>query len=374
MGTHGWVDRGFEIAGAGLSRSKVLEDPDAFCENLGKTLAPSCQEGLFVEKVEGALCWRSFFDNLPDAVRFKGHTQTARANENNQEACHVFKFVRRESLGPHCVIDNPFIGTSERPCDVILLVKQYVASTQMVQRPQVCFPYAALAYLPPITHDDFRTKILPREQLSKRQSKEFMKTADLVEQPPWCLCRAAKYLRELVANNKAGSAAHWMAPDIGWVFSDDLSGCALGVDDYAHDDVFDLTFAITTPVPVTMVGGPLSSQPKRGCKRQSEVDNDNVKGAPPGSCALETGQPEGATVAAAGVGRSSSPQGPTRRASNRAQIMKRPCSGRSSFMIVPPDVQLGCCKCRNNARIGCGRCRNLAGLVEVSPKHWVKKP
>ena len=218
----------------------------------------------------------------------------------------MFKLVRRETLGPNVKIENPFTDVAEHPCAVVLLVKQYMSSSQMSQWPQVCFPFSSLEYLPESAISKLRCSLLPREGFSERQQREFSKTAGLVEQPPWHLHRAAKYLRELLHNNKTTHDNH-RAPDIHWVF-EDTGGCAPRqiIDDPAI--VFDTSFAVTTPVPVIVQGGLLNNRGGRrgrgrgqgrgtNVHRSNQDNTESAKGAPPGSSALECGQPSGSTAA-----------------------------------------------------------------------------
>ena len=129
--THGREDRKFAIAAKGLRQSRVLQDPEDFAERLRKTLAPSAEGKLVIEKLDVCFKWREFFALLPLQFRFKGITQTHTTYEKGEEACHVFKFVRRETLGEKIQVNNPFTGVRESPRDVVLLVKQYMASTEM---------------------------------------------------------------------------------------------------------------------------------------------------------------------------------------------------------------------------------------------------
>ena len=62
--------------------------------------------------------------------------------------------------------------------DAVLLVKAFMGATELAQVTEVCFPLDGLNYLgdPPDSANS-----LPREPLSQRQSREFLRTADLVE-------------------------------------------------------------------------------------------------------------------------------------------------------------------------------------------------
>ena len=119
---------------------------------------------------------------------FKGLTQTRSASKQGLEACHVFKFVRRESLHLNVRIHNPFGGVPESPRDVVFLVKQYIGSEVLTPPPEICFPFAGLNHLP---QEEFPLssgrKVLPEQPVSRRWCQEFRKTAELLSEPPCCI-------------------------------------------------------------------------------------------------------------------------------------------------------------------------------------------
>ena len=107
----------------------------------------------------GGIC----FARLPPHFRFRGLSQTKAASERGEEACHVFKFVRRESLDPKIVIHSPFSGAEESPRDVVLLVKAFMGSLELAQVPEVCLSFVGLKYLgdpPPPENGRFEAWIL----------------------------------------------------------------------------------------------------------------------------------------------------------------------------------------------------------------------
>ena len=101
----------------------------------------------------------------------------------------------------------------------------------------------------------------PPETFSQRQSHEFRRTAQLVEQSPWKLDRAAEYLRTLVSDNAHGSAYAWKVAVICWIFEDAGtrdSPLTLGESSALKPEVFDCTFVVTKPTPVHVRGDDLS--------------------------------------------------------------------------------------------------------------------
>ena len=80
------------------------------------------------------------------------------------------------------------------------MIKQYTHSPSLSQLPLLVAPVALGLQLLSIPD-----KPMGRKQFNKREFREFKKTADLVERPPWGLTRAAKYLRELLKANEEGT-------------------------------------------------------------------------------------------------------------------------------------------------------------------------
>ena len=84
--------------------------------------------------------------------------------------------------------------------DVICMIKQYTHSPSLSQLPLLVAPVALGLQLLSIPD-----KPMGRKQFNKREFREFKKTADLVERPPWGLTRAADYLRKLLKANEEGT-------------------------------------------------------------------------------------------------------------------------------------------------------------------------
>jgi hypothetical protein len=138
---------------------------------------------------------------------------------------------------------------------VVFLVKQYIGSEVLTQPPEICFPFAGLKHLPQEEFPLSSRQVLPREPLSRRQCQEFVKTAQLVSEPPWALHRVARYLRAFVSKNEAGSSPRWAAPAIHLVFEEPAPAQDLQV---AEHDIFAFAYAVTQPLLVHITGGDLS--------------------------------------------------------------------------------------------------------------------
>ena len=163
-----------------LVNQPTLEDPVAFRDAL------RCQfpETLF-EILESVRDWRDYFNSAQ--VKLGGMGQSV-------GAAHSFVFIRRgdyhaDTYGePTSEFSDP---TS--PNDVLMLVRKYMHSPELSQAPLVVMPAARLALLrsqPP-------PRVLPREVYSTEQAKSLEKTAKMLEEFPYCLTRAAAYLRRL---------------------------------------------------------------------------------------------------------------------------------------------------------------------------------
>ena len=95
---------------------------------------------------------------------------------------------------------------------------------------------------------------------------------------------------------------------IRWIFEDTGSPSAPCYVNEMRPEVFDITFAVTKPIPVHVRGGDfaqpaavakvrlsLGKAKAKGMKRASPPSK-GARGAPMGAAALEPGQPDGGTV------------------------------------------------------------------------------
>ena len=189
--THGRQDSGFASIATYLVRSDVLEDPDDFAARINQG-----DRSIHVEKVDGAQDFTQWLSSLPT---FHGHVPARGAAKRGEDACHCFKWVRRESLNDDLasqVDDSSFAGHEPHPRDTILLVKQYMASDELSQQPLLCLPWSE-DLMARFAEKPVRITI-PRSIFSKKQAQEFLRTAKVCEEEPWKLQKAAKYLRNLV--------------------------------------------------------------------------------------------------------------------------------------------------------------------------------
>ena len=123
---------------------------------------------------------------------------------------------------PKIRVRSRFSGFDAPPRDVVLLAKPFRASEDLAQVPKVCFPFVGLSYLV-----DFPTSANPpppTASVSQRESREFLRTAQLVEQSPWKLHRTAEYLQTPVSHDADGSSHTWKVLAIRWIFEEARAG------------------------------------------------------------------------------------------------------------------------------------------------------
>ena len=100
---------------------------------------------------------------------------------------------------------------------MVLLVNHFMVQRNYLRSPRYAFPFVGLNYFVELPDS---ANVLPRQLLSERQSHEFMRTAQLVEQTHWKLDGAAAYLQTPLSNNARGSTYAWKVPEIRSIFED----------------------------------------------------------------------------------------------------------------------------------------------------------
>ena len=143
--THGEIDQRHSEAGSMLNKHDTLEDPPEFLTALSK-VTPRKGRQLVVKKIEASLDWASFFDNL--GVTMSGHVQSAAMTKENEDACHMWRFVPRYKLDWKDTISTDWPEQPPHPKDIILLVKHEMSDTDLSQPPVVFCPNAFYERLP----------------------------------------------------------------------------------------------------------------------------------------------------------------------------------------------------------------------------------
>ena len=96
--SHGRIDQAFSFIGTALNKDKALQTPDDFQRVMEATRAKSGSRPICVTQLGAVHNWEAFFEPLKVAPR--SHVQTHAMNVENKEACHVFRFYRRDSQTP----------------------------------------------------------------------------------------------------------------------------------------------------------------------------------------------------------------------------------------------------------------------------------
>lgn len=200
-----------------LSQTSVLEDPALFAAAIHNGVKPREGRALKVHHVGASLEFKKFFENLQ--LQTSGHTQTKGKTDQHIEACHVFSFTRRSELEkkhrglPIQELDGKY-GILADPDDIILSTRLHLADDEESQAP---FVFAAAADFDKLPEWQTIAKS-PRSQFSKKQVKEFEKTAFKISQSPWNLSMGSAYLLKLVTENQENDGQDWIPPNLSFLF------------------------------------------------------------------------------------------------------------------------------------------------------------
>ena len=181
--THNVQDQRFAECATAIKSNTSIQVPSDVVKVITDRVKARQNRKLVCERVFGAFDWHEFFDEL--GVSMHGHTQTRAMKTRSLEACHVWRFFRREDVQWEGVIFSDWPALEPHPADIILLVKQCLDDEQYSQEPLVFCPNACWEKLAGKCPDvDVRTK------LSDRQTKEFTKTSIAVAAKPWVMTKA----------------------------------------------------------------------------------------------------------------------------------------------------------------------------------------
>ena len=195
--THNELDQRFGTVATTLNRAPILETEDEFKDWLLNNVQPARGRKLHVELLTSTMNFKKW--QVPLNMSVGGLA----AHKGDPNTCHSWKLVQRHLLGSidqDLVIENQHVdweGMEPHPRDVILLLKESISSSRLSQRP--------LLVLPAVLTDQLSVKDLEVSapvDLGTRALKEFRKTADAVEKPPWNLVLASNWLRRLCDNNE----------------------------------------------------------------------------------------------------------------------------------------------------------------------------
>ena len=240
--SHGRIDQSFSVLGAALNKHHMLQTPDDVQRVMEASRKKSGSRPMRVTQVGALYDWEAFFGCLEVAPH--SHVQTHAMTTANKEACHVFRFFRRDTVIP-CGFGGAATPDSifeEPPAadDIILVTKHLLSSQSYAAPPQVFCPGSRFRAL----HGGPAT-ISGRVQFSARQQREILKTARVLRQSPWYMSKADKWLTALVDANNVGHSPTWVPPAISWT----VSGNHVGVHPVPS---VPRALPAASPVPVTM--------------------------------------------------------------------------------------------------------------------------
>lgn len=203
--THNRLDQRFGVLAAKLALAKSLQTPREYQQYLQEHYKPARGVGCIIECVHGSYNWRGLWEPL--GVHFVG---LFGAGGGTSDAGHVFRVVRADDVAsldlPVAEVEPWRGGGGPSGSDAVLLVKHWISSTMLSQKPMVVLPAAKAAELRWETLADLRAS---RNELLPRAMAEYRKTAADIAAPPWELKAAAEYLVDWVGRNER---KEWGAP------------------------------------------------------------------------------------------------------------------------------------------------------------------
>ena len=183
--SHEDVDAMFGVWARHLSRQSVLQTPSDFRACLLQEFGLDTS----FEVVDYVRNWQRYFDRLHVAV--SGHGQS-------QNTAHSFTWVCRSNLDEERwgQVTSQFHDPAD-PHDAVLLVRKYMHVGELAQPPLVAMPARRLAQL----REGAPSQFVERLKYNRDQRTALHKTADILEQFPYHLSRAAAYLRALAVED-----------------------------------------------------------------------------------------------------------------------------------------------------------------------------
>ncbi len=208
--SHNEVDQRFSEIGTSFKSAPVLESPECFKVWMQNHVRPVRGRALHVEVLDTVMDFTKWL--APLNVRYTGLA----ACHSDLVANHSWRFLKRRLLGNIGGFDDAVVesdvsnehpewqGMAPSDDDVILVLKESMASTHMSQHPLLVLPAEVAHALDP---KDLVP--IPRNDLGDTVRKEFRKTAKVVAEDPWNLFKAQQFLERLCdANENAEPLPH----------------------------------------------------------------------------------------------------------------------------------------------------------------------
>ena len=199
-----------------------LTTPGQLCKSQPGHVAFLLSGKLVIKQLNGALRRRALFTPLPLHVRCKGLSETKARAQQGQEAWQVLKFVRRESLDPQNQSSQPFLRLRCTPSRCGTVGQTLQGFRGLGSGPQGLLSFRRFELFSGFP--DLCKSPPPTASVSQRESREFLRTAQLVEQSPWKLHRTAEYLQTPVSHDADGSSHTWKVLAIRWIFEEARAG------------------------------------------------------------------------------------------------------------------------------------------------------
>ena len=197
--SHDPLDQRFSVIASHLAMCKVLQTPGDFVNNIRKSLVPIGGRKVFAEILKATWDWKAFFDPLEISAGGIAATHAT------PDVCFSKRFLQRRDLpklnlnGWDLEIPEMYQHLEQSPQDVVMICKQFWSSDRLAQQPLLWIPHSYFDRL-----DQHPKTMTPRNALSDKQAKEYLKTAKEVVLPPWRLQRAGDYLNKWVDDNRTG--------------------------------------------------------------------------------------------------------------------------------------------------------------------------
>ena len=228
-----------------------------------------------------------------------------------------------------------------------------MSSHELAQAPLLVFPECMLAHLA-----DRELCTLQRNVLPEATLKEFRKTAELVQQEPWSLTRAAAYLTDLCNNGQESSP-----PQLRLVSQPNLLATRAAIVLPPPPDWVDFATRPVRTVSVSISGAPKRPPPKAGQQPGSGPPKAKSKAKPKGE-AKQPAEAKGAVVVQAAPVTAKPPPKAKQEAAGKAKAAVNAMAKAEpppKAQAVAPLPILGCSKCRFRAT-GCARCKARAAF------------
>ena len=404
--SHSKIDQRFSEVRGALCAATVLQTPDDFQKTITEHVFPRSGRSLSCDIIDASEDYKSYYEDL--GVQVSGHTQTFKKFEQNLQAVHYFCFQKLGQLSEAEAqqVANPF-GTTPQLNDIVLQTKLYLSSNELSQEPCIFCP---ASFYDRLAQDKGQLDPKPASPgaISQDSRKQFLKTATVVEKPPWWYHDAADFLREMANPDRARlpSCLQRLPTLHVWKDGQSLEASLFSGADFTWGDRGPAKVVVTAAKSKAKARAKAQAQPADQAGRVAD-GGEPQQSPPPGPPSPESPAvgktpsppPSPAAAPSTPLGEMGSLPGTpgtprsdfSQKVSSFARNLKRPSAslplntaakkGKAALkantkakaapkgqaktkvqVIIPAGVELGCSKCRMNTKIGCSQCRRRHGL------------